>query len=76
MSAISYRNELLQKWRAAQHVVFGFPYELTLKMLETYDTVEGGRSCKFYGFGTSDELDQLEAYLRSEAENGRFLQAV
>ncbi|KAF8534749.1 pyridoxal phosphate-dependent transferase [Trichophaea hybrida] len=45
-----------------QSIVFGFPYELTLKILETY-----GPSCKFFGFGTNEELNQLEAYLETEA---------
>ena len=71
MSAIYHCNLLLQSWMPAESVIFGFPYELTLKMLQTY-----GKSCKFYGFGTSDELEKLETYLQSEARQGRRVQSV
>ncbi|KAL8704245.1 MAG: hypothetical protein Q9201_002591 [Fulgogasparrea decipioides] len=71
MSAIYHCNFLLQQWRPTESIVFGFPYELTLKLLQTY-----GQSCRFYGFGTPDELDQLEQYVRSEASHGRRVQSV
>ncbi|KAL8726528.1 MAG: hypothetical protein Q9166_006660 [cf. Caloplaca sp. 2 TL-2023] len=71
MSAIYHCNFLLQQWRSTESIVFGFPYELTLKMLQTY-----GTSCRFYGFGTPGELDQLEEYVRSEASHGRRVQSV
>ena len=71
MSAIYHCNFLLQSWMPTESIVFGFPYELTLKMLQTY-----GKSCRFYGFGTPDELDQLEAHLQSETRQGRRVQSV
>ena len=71
MSAIYHCNILLQTWMPTESIVFGFPYELTLKMLQTY-----GTSCRFYGFGTPDELKQLETYLQSEARQGRRVQSV
>lgn len=71
MSAIYHCHQLLLKWRGTESVVFGFPYELTLKLLQTY-----GKGCVFYGFGTPEELDQLEEHLQSELENGRAVQAV
>ena len=71
MSAIYHCNFLLQSWMPAESIVFGFPYELTLKMLQTY-----GKSCRFYGFGTPDELEQLEAYVQSEARQNRRVQSV
>jgi cystathionine gamma-synthase len=71
MSAIYHCHQLLLSWRGTESIIFGFPYELTLKMLQTY-----GPACKFYGFGTSRELDHLEEYLQSEMENGRFVQAI
>ena len=71
MSAIYHCNILLQDWMPAESIVFGFPYELTLKMLQTY-----GTSCRFYGFGTLNELDEMEAYLESEAGHGRKVQSV
>ncbi|KAF2660694.1 cystathionine gamma-synthase [Lophiostoma macrostomum CBS 122681] len=46
-------------------IVFGFPYIDTLKIVEKF-----GPGCEFYGFGSSEELDDLERRL----ENGeRFL---
>ncbi|KAB8068847.1 cystathionine gamma-synthase [Aspergillus leporis] len=71
MSAIYHCNKLLNQWRGGQSIVFGFLYELTLKLVETF-----GRSCKFYGFGTPDELEDLEAYLHRETEKGRWIQAI
>ena len=44
-----------------ESIVFGFSYELTLKLIENY-----GPLCKFYGFGTEEELDQLKSYLKEE----------
>lgn len=71
MSAIYHCNFLLQSWMPTESIVFGFPYELTLNMLQTY-----GNSCRFYGFGTPNELEQLEGYLQSEARQGRRVQSV
>ncbi|KAF4629859.1 hypothetical protein G7Y89_g8291 [Cudoniella acicularis] len=71
MAAIYELNKLLQTWRSEQSIVFGFPYELTLKLLEEY-----GKTVKFYGFGTPAELDELEAYLVSERGQGRTVQSV
>lgn len=41
-------------------VNFGFPYVDTLKILQKF-----GPGCHFYGFASSDDLDKLEALLRS-----------
>lgn len=71
MAAIYNTNKLLRAWRTGETVVFGFPYELTLKMMQDY-----GFQCKFYGFGTPDELDDFEAYLASERAQQRSIQSV
>lgn len=71
MAAIYEANKLLQDWRPEQTVVFGFPYELTLKMLQKY-----GVDCKFYGFGTDAELDSFQDYLAEEWKQGRAVQSV
>ncbi|KAL8832605.1 MAG: hypothetical protein Q9191_000174 [Dirinaria sp. TL-2023a] len=71
MSAIYHCNFLLQSWKPAESIVFGFPYELTLKLLQTY-----GISCRFYGLGTPGELDEMETYLQLEASRGRRVQSV
>lgn len=44
-------------------VCFGFPYTDTLKVLQKW-----GGGCHFFGRGTDDELDQLEALLASQSE--------
>lgn len=71
MAAIYYLHQALLCWRCTTSVVFGFPYELTLKMLDAY-----GPGSKFFGFATSDELDELEKYLETERQIGRNVQAV
>ncbi|KAF2623212.1 cystathionine gamma-synthase [Macroventuria anomochaeta] len=71
MAAIYEANKLLQSWRSTQTIVFGFPYELTLKMIQKY-----GLACRFYGFGTPAELDEFEGYLANEWEQGRMVQSV
>ncbi|KAF2184926.1 cystathionine gamma-synthase [Zopfia rhizophila CBS 207.26] len=71
MAAIYEANKLLQSWRSRQTVVFGFPYELTLKMMQKY-----GLACKFYGFGTPAELDEFEDYLADEWQQRRTVQSV
>lgn len=71
MAAIYCLHQALLCWRCTTSVVFGFPYELTLKMLDTY-----GPGSKFFGFATSDELDDLEKYLETERQHGRNVQAV
>ena len=58
MAAIYQVHRSFLWWRGARSVVFGFTYELTLKMLETY-----GPGCRFYAFGNDDELTKLETYL-------------
>ena len=71
MAAIYHAHQLLTRWRGTQSVVFGFPYELTLKLVETW-----GPSTKFYPFGDENDLQQFEAYLEAESKEGRSIQAV
>lgn len=71
MAAIYGTNSLLQSWQASQTVVFGFPYELTLKLVHKY-----GVNAKFYGFGTPTELNEFESYLAAELREGRTIQSV
>ncbi|KAJ5508394.1 cystathionine gamma-synthase [Penicillium freii] len=65
MSAIYHVHHMLLQWRGSESVMVGFPYELTLKMLETY-----GPSCKFFSAGSSKDLDTLEQYLSHPPSNG------
>ena len=72
MAAIYHLHQLLLRCKGSQSVVFGFPYELTLKMLETY----GPQPPLFYGRGDDHELDLLEAFLETMAVEGKSVQAV
>lgn len=71
MSAIYHVHQMLLKWRGLESVVLGFPYELTIKMMETY-----GPSFKFYSAGTDEQIDEFEIYLESKARAGSMIQAV
>ncbi|KAL8730729.1 MAG: hypothetical protein Q9181_004567 [Wetmoreana brouardii] len=71
MAAIYYLHQTLFSWRRTPSIVFGFPYELTLKILETY-----GYDCKFFAFSTNKELDKLQAYLEAQSLNCRGVQAI
>jgi cystathionine gamma-synthase len=62
---------MLLKWRGLESVVVGFPYELTIKMMEAY-----GPSLKFYSLGTDEEIDEFEIYLDTKARAGSAIQAV
>ncbi|RAH65878.1 cystathionine gamma-synthase, partial [Aspergillus aculeatinus CBS 121060] len=71
MAAIYHAHELLLHWRGTRSVVFGFPYELTLKLVETF-----GPGAKFFPFVTEADLGQLEGYLSEQAAAGTPVQAI
>lgn len=71
MAAIYHLTQVLQGWPGTKSVVFGFPYELTLKMQQDY-----AKGCVFYGFGTLEESELLEDYLHMLAQNDQCIQAV
>lgn len=71
MSAIYHTHQMLLKWRGLESVVMGFPYELTIKMMETY-----GPSFKFYSLSTDEQIDEFETYLEKKARAGSMIQAV
>ncbi|PLB50230.1 cystathionine gamma-synthase [Aspergillus steynii IBT 23096] len=71
MAAIYTIHQMLLRWRGAESAIVGFPYELTIKMLETY-----GPRYSFYSAGTDREIDLLEAHLEQLASTGQKLQAV
>lgn len=71
MSAIYHVHHLLLKWRSSKSVIMGFPYELTLKTLETY-----GPLFKFFSAGTSEDIDSLEQILKNHAAGQPKLQAI
>lgn len=72
MAAIYHLHQLLLRCKGSQSVIFGFPYELTLKMLEIY----GPQPPVFYGLGDDQEMDRLEIFLESLAAEGKSVQAV
>ncbi|KAJ5088674.1 Cystathionine gamma-synthase [Penicillium angulare] len=71
MAAIYHAQQLLLQWQGTSSVVFGFPYELTLKLLETF-----GPAVKFFPFGSENDLDLLDEHLAGEAAAGRSVQAI
>lgn len=71
MSAIYHCNRLLGSWRASESIVFGFLYELTPKLLQTY-----AHGFHFFGFGTENELNELEERLRLGLASGHPIQSV
>lgn len=71
MAAINHIVQSLREWPGAKSVVFGFPYELTLKIQEDF-----AKGCVFYGLGTHEESELLEDYLHMLAQNEQTIQAV
>ncbi|KAK7928371.1 PLP-dependent transferase [Apiospora marii] len=61
MAAIYSLTKILRLWGGTKAVVFGFPYDSTLRVQELF-----AKDHFFYGHGTADELDQLEAHLQEE----------
>ncbi|KAK5715694.1 Cystathionine gamma-synthase [Elasticomyces elasticus] len=61
MNAIFHSHQALMHARGElPSVMFGFPYVDTLKVLEKF-----GPSTAFYGFGSAEELDNLESRLKA-----------
>lgn len=61
MSAIFNAHQTLLATRGElRSICFGFPYTDTLKILQKW-----GPGCLFYGHGSSEDLDNLEARLKS-----------
>ncbi|KAL8781963.1 MAG: hypothetical protein Q9213_005771 [Squamulea squamosa] len=71
MAAIYHVQHSLLSWRGTHSIVFGFTYELTPKILETF-----GPHLRFYGFGTDAELVDLENFLVRCREEGNMVQAL
>ena len=60
MNAIFHTHQALLKARGPlKSISFGFPYVDTLKILEKF-----GPGCRFYGNGSSEDLDNLEERLK------------
>jgi cystathionine gamma-synthase len=62
MATVYHVHHMLLQWRNGGSVMMGFPYELTLKILETY-----GPSCQVYSSNSSNDIDELERYLVQKA---------
>ncbi|KAK8029294.1 hypothetical protein PG991_006350 [Apiospora marii] len=72
MAAIYSLTKMLRSWGGTKAVVFGFPYDSTLRVQESF-----AKDHLFFGHGTADELDQLEAHLQEEKEvHNRTIQYV
>jgi cystathionine gamma-synthase len=71
MSAIYNLTRALRDWPGEKTVVFGFPYELTLKTQQDF-----AKGCSFFGLGTVEEMELLEDYLHMLAQQETTIQAV
>ena len=65
MSAIYHAHHSLLRWRYSDIIMLGFPYELSIKMIETLRP-----PYRFFSFGTDSEIDELEELLRAKADKG------
>lgn len=72
MAAIYRVHQTLQSHFHASSVLFGFAFHSTIHIFEDWDCP----GFKFYGGGTPEDTDALEAYLEVEAKEGRKVQAV
>ena len=59
------------KQTIGKSVCFGFPYTDTLKVLQKW-----GPGCHFFGHGTDDDLDKLEALLAQQDEQAPKIHAL
>ncbi|KAG5927436.1 hypothetical protein E4U42_002271 [Claviceps africana] len=71
MAAIYHLTTALRDWPGTKAVVFGFPYELTLRTKHVF-----GKDCVFYGFGTLSEMELLEDYVYMLSQQDRAIQYV
>lgn len=71
MAALYHVNQSLLRWRSNDIVMLGFPYELSIKMIETI-----GLPHHLYSFGTDQDIDNLEALLIDREKEGRKIQSV
>ncbi|KAI9925961.1 hypothetical protein MW887_004420 [Aspergillus wentii] len=71
MAAIYHAQELLLRRIGGPSVVFGFPYELTLKLVETF-----GPGAKFFPFVGEADLEQLEEFLAQQFAARTPVQAI
>ena len=71
MAAIYHAHQSIMKWRYADIMMLGFPYELSIKMIEIM-----GPPYRFFSSGTGSEIDELENILQYKAGKGEKIQAV
>ncbi|KAG5995975.1 hypothetical protein E4U43_002937 [Claviceps pusilla] len=71
MAAIYHLTRSLRDWPGTKVVVFGFPYEVTLKAKQVF-----GKDCVFYGFGTLSEMELLEDYVYMLSQQDETIQYV
>jgi cystathionine gamma-synthase len=71
MAALYHVNQSLLRWRSDDIVMLGFPYELSIKMIETI-----GVPYHLYSYGLDKDIDNLESLLITRAKEGRKIQSV
>jgi cystathionine gamma-synthase len=71
MAAIYHVIRTLRHWSGTGAVVFGTPYDSTLRLQEEF-----AKAVTLYPGGTGAELDDLEALLAAESREGRMVQSL
>jgi cystathionine gamma-synthase len=71
MAAIYHVHHALPKWRDSDIVMLGFPYELTIKMIDAM-----GVPHRFLSAGTESDIDELERVLVEKSRMGQKIQSV
>jgi cystathionine gamma-synthase len=71
MAALYHVNQSLLRFRRDDIVMLGFPYELSIKMIEMI-----GVPYHLYSYGLDKDIDNLEALLIERAKEGRKIQSV
>lgn len=61
---------ILQHFRGTT-ILFGMAFSSTIRLFEDF-----GTEFKFFGLGTENDLDELESFLREEADKGLEIQAI
>ncbi|KAL2822760.1 pyridoxal phosphate-dependent transferase [Aspergillus cavernicola] len=71
MAALYHIHHALPKWRDSDVIMLGFPYELSIKMIEIM-----GIPHRFLSAGTESDVDELEKILVEKSRIGQKIQSV
>jgi cystathionine gamma-synthase len=71
MAALYQVHHVLPQWRDSDVIMLGFPYELSIKMIEMM-----GVPHRFLSAGTESDIDELERILIEKSRMGQKIQSV